>query len=125
MLKTREELKQTLAKIEELRTKYGINYIDSRTSDALANIESTLSRFDLSSIYKRWTEINDNLLTLLTSPQIARFSYTEEVPEDMEGMEDEAGNELEAGNATWTVQPDYFDVDGEKTFKIVEDGGFT
>jgi aryl carrier-like protein len=73
MLKTREELRATMLKIEELRVKYGIDYIDSRTADSLIKMEDALNNVDFKEVFDRWVNLEsfapgiDNLLYLVTS----------------------------------------------------------
>jgi hypothetical protein len=135
MLKTREELKATLMKIEEIRAKYGINYIDSRTSDSLIKMEDTLGNVDFKDVFNKWADLESftpgvsNLLYLLTSSEIENFKFNLGVEDEGE-MEIEFDDEEEApANADiWNVKRTYDEngvpiLNTDGTFNIVSETG--
>jgi hypothetical protein len=137
MLKTREELKTTMLKIEEIRAKYNINYIDSRTSDALIKMEDALGTVDFKDIFNNWARLEsftpgvDNLLYLVTSSEIENFKFTfnnggvEEEELELEFDDEEAPP---ANANIWRIKRVYDDngvpiLNSNGTFNVVSETG--
>jgi hypothetical protein len=133
MLKTREELKATLLKLEELRVKYNVNYIDSRTSDALVKMEDALNEVDFKDVFNKWTELEsftpgvNNLLYLLTAEGIENFTFKLEVSEDEEEIEFDEGD-APADSNNWKIERTYDSngvpvLNGDGSFNIISETG--
>lgn len=109
MLKTKEELKQTLFKVREIMQKYNINYIDSRTNDSLLRMEKALDSIDIKSAFDIWAKENvngvTNIMDLLSSGEIESFTYeVEQSKEDEEFGFEIDGETLPTGPTKWTIE---------------------
>jgi hypothetical protein len=133
MLKTREELKQTMLKIEELRLKYGIDYIDSRTSDSLIKMEDALGNVDYKDVFNRWADLEsftpgiDNFTYLLTAAGIENFTFKLD-----QSLDEEDDIEFEGDDITsldeWKIKKTYDAngvavLNGDGSFNIISEGG--